>query len=282
MAIPRPFIPRPPASLAAQTTSEGVAIVYKTNRYDDFRALQGNREVTELRVERIMKSINAVGCRLCPIVVNKDMMIIDGQGRLEALKRLGLPVYYVVDATAGLEECRWLNIGMTNWSIPDFVRSYSESGSTAYQILSELLDEYGAKLPIVVIAAATQKGYALPSTDTIRRGNFKVYVSNDEARADLDILAPLFDSRTKEGIGGIRSFLYAALFVLRCGQLDRGRVISVLRKIANDKTVVYPAGVPGNIALIDMAYNFKLCARNRVDIVHKFKAERMSKDINKE
>lgn len=254
-----------------------VARVYQTSHYDDFRTLQGNRNVTELRIDRIMKSIKAVGNRICPIVVNRDMMVIDGQGRLEALKRLGLPVYFVIDETAGIEECRWLNIGMTNWGMPDFVRSYAESGNVAYQILSDLLDEYGGKLPIIVIAATTQKGYSLPSNDTIRNGRFKICIPIEDARSDLDILAPLFDARTKAGIGGIRSFLYAAVFTLRCAQLDRARLIATLRTIANDVTTVFPAGVLGNIDLIDRHYNFRLCAHNRIDIAHKYKAAMTAK-----
>lgn len=262
-----------------------VARVYQTSHYDDFRTLPGNRNVTELRIERIMKSIKAVGNRMCPIVANRDMMVIDGQGRLEALKRLGLPVYFVIDETAGIEECRWLNIGMTNWGIPDFVRSYAESGSNAYQVLSDLLDEYGGKLPILVIAATAYKGYSLPSSETIRNGRFKIGVAVEDARRDLDVLAPLFDARTKCGIGGIRSFLYAALFALRCAQLDRARLIETLRAIANDVTTVFPAGVLGNIDLIDRRYNFRLYAHNRVDICHKYKtavATRRAKEATNE
>lgn len=70
---------------------EGNYKVYVTDKYSIFRRLSGNRDVKEARVKKIMRSIEKVGYIPNPIIVNENMEVVDGQGRLEAVKRLGLP-----------------------------------------------------------------------------------------------------------------------------------------------------------------------------------------------
>lgn len=60
-------------------------IVYRTNNYDQFKRLVGNREVNPKRVKTIKKSVEEIGYIPNPIIVNENMEVIDGQGRLQAL-----------------------------------------------------------------------------------------------------------------------------------------------------------------------------------------------------
>ena len=78
--------------------------VYQTRDYSKFMRLEGNREVVSKRVVKITKSIQQNGYILNPIVVNEKMQVIDGQGRLEALKGLKMPIDYVIAEGAGLNE----------------------------------------------------------------------------------------------------------------------------------------------------------------------------------
>ncbi|MBQ2600753.1 ParB N-terminal domain-containing protein [bacterium] len=77
-----------------RNNDEIVSAVYRTTDYDKFKTLDGNRTVEKSRVNKILKSINDNGYIHCPIIVNERMEIIDGQGRLEAVKQLGIPVEY--------------------------------------------------------------------------------------------------------------------------------------------------------------------------------------------
>ena len=67
-------------------------VVKSTTKYKIFKKLLANREVTQTRVNNIIDSIQRVGYVTSPIIVNEKMEIIDGQGRLEALQELNLPV----------------------------------------------------------------------------------------------------------------------------------------------------------------------------------------------
>lgn len=110
-----------------------VAIVYEETDYSAFKHLLGNRDVTENRKKKILDSISNVGYVMNPIVVNEKMEVIDGQGRLEALKSLNMAIPYVVAQGAGINECLEMNIGQENWKISDYVEKYAELGNPNYR-----------------------------------------------------------------------------------------------------------------------------------------------------
>ena len=69
----------------------------KTKNYEMFEYMDSNRKINAGLVERLVKSIKEIGyIESRPIIVNEDMVVIDGQHRLEACKRLGIPVIYQV------------------------------------------------------------------------------------------------------------------------------------------------------------------------------------------
>lgn len=70
--------------------------VFRTKKYSQFKRLDSNRTVKTGRVNKIKQSIEKVGYVQSPIIVNEKMEVIDGQGRLEALKQLQIPVDYIV------------------------------------------------------------------------------------------------------------------------------------------------------------------------------------------
>lgn len=115
--------------------------IYVTDDYEKFKRLDGNRDVKNLK--RILDSINTVGYVLSPILVNEKFEIIDGQHRLEALKKLGLPVYYIIQPGIGEEECKHLNTGQTNWTTADYISNGAEKGVPDYLRLASLLSEFG-------------------------------------------------------------------------------------------------------------------------------------------
>ena len=132
--------------------------VFKTNDYTKFKRLDGNRKVLEPRVKKIMGSIQKVGQIPSPIIVNDKNEVIDGQGRLEALKRLNLPVYYMVIPGIGIEECIAMNINQSNWTLMDYIETYAETGSIAYMYLLQLIKAFGKSFQTkVILNVATGK-----------------------------------------------------------------------------------------------------------------------------
>lgn len=129
--------------------------IYSTYDYNKFRKMVGNRDVEERRVRNIVKSIEKIGWISNPIIVNKKMEIIDGQGRLEALKRLGMPVeYHVVDidSTTALNDCRVMNSNHKIWTTMDYVKSFAKSGVKDYKRVKEVMDYFGVTFDTVMAA----------------------------------------------------------------------------------------------------------------------------------
>ncbi len=145
--------------------------VFKTNDYSKFTKLNGNRRVDEARVLKIISSIEKVGYITSPIIVNEKMEVIDGQGRLEALKRLELPVEYIIQQGIGIEECIAMNIHQVNWKDRDYIESYANRGFESYRFLKELLDKYN--LNLMVLATALKQTSRIIST-TIRDGKLEI------------------------------------------------------------------------------------------------------------
>ena len=127
--------------------------VFETKNYGMFKRLEGNRDLTS--VNKIIDSINSVGYILNPIIVNEKMEVIDGQNRVEALRKLGLPVHYYMVKGATVRTARSLNLGRSNWKPLDYVKSYAESGNESYQLLLKFMDE--TKLPLQIAHAIIKK-----------------------------------------------------------------------------------------------------------------------------
>lgn len=127
--------------------------VYETKDYEKFKTLVGNRNVDIGRVKKIEESIKNVGYIHNPIIVNEKFEVIDGQGRLEALKKLDMPIQYVVQEGIGVKECISMNINQTNWKHIDYIKSYADVGNKSYQYLFDLCKKF-PKISVIIIEYA--------------------------------------------------------------------------------------------------------------------------------
>lgn len=146
--------------------------VQSTKNYKQFKKLIGNRKVSESRVKKIINSIQKVGYISNPIIVNEKMQVIDGQGRLEALERLGLPVEYIVKEGIGIDECISMNVFQTNWNLMDYIVSYASRGNDNYVKLLKLHRDYN-DFSLNALATALY-GISKFYTKTITDGEFVV------------------------------------------------------------------------------------------------------------
>ena len=202
-------------------------MVMVTNDYDQFKKLPGNRAVEEPRINKIIKSINKVGYILSPIIVNEKYEVIDGQGRLEALRRLELPVYYLVVDGIGRTECIQMNINQTNWTVLDYISSYAELGSDSYKFLLQLIRTYGKTFRMsVILYAMTHKVWH--SVAQLKQGEFECTQENYERAQDmlswLTKFCPIFSRLT-----GHTEFYYMALIFCRIDEeVDNTRLYGKL------------------------------------------------------
>ena len=101
--------------------------IHITKEYDIFERFIGNRYVSspkgERRVKKIMESFK-VKLIPIPIVISKVGKIIDGHNRLEALKRLKLPVRYIISKVeADAQDIQRINNVSYKWDTEDYLYS---------------------------------------------------------------------------------------------------------------------------------------------------------------
>ena len=141
--IKRPVVVKRP--LATNSRVEGhVNTVYVTTNYDMFGHFDGNREINETHVKNLMESL-AERQLPVPIVVDEVFRVGDGQNRLEACKRLGIPVYYIIIQGLTLEDVKRLNSNVKTWTWQQHMESFCRLGYKDYQDYKEFFYSYEIK-----------------------------------------------------------------------------------------------------------------------------------------
>jgi hypothetical protein len=107
------------------------ATVMKTDDYEKFKIIAGNRLIKPSNVRNLVESMKE-RLLMCPIIVNQYMEVIDGQHRLVALKELKLPVYYIMVKGYSIREVQMLNSYQKDWSVTDFMECYAGEGKESY------------------------------------------------------------------------------------------------------------------------------------------------------
>lgn len=238
-----------------------ICAVYETYDYGRFVKLEGNRAVLEKRIKKIAGSIDQVGYRTNPIIVNGRYEIIDGQGRFEACKEKGLPIQFVIDRNAGLDECIALNLGQTNWRPIDYVESYANQGIEDYKRFLDHLKKYPQiKLQVmqgIVENRITSCGNAVRA---IKDGSFKFSKEREETiEKSLEFLMDLWG--VIHSIPGEQRVIQTGIaWVVNNTTVNIARLRGLMEK---KYTVLHPVVVPDMFLneLSDL-YNSRLCAKN--------------------
>lgn len=123
--------------------------IFEEDDYSVFRRLQDNRDVLSGRLNKLIASISERYI-VNPIICNEKMEVIDGQGRFEARKQLGLPIHYIIVERATSDDCRRMNKYNTKWSSLDFCKSYAKKGIEPYQLVLKTCKDTGLPLGIVL------------------------------------------------------------------------------------------------------------------------------------
>ena len=155
-------------------------VMYEKN-YTKFTLFDNNRDINETHVEELIASMRKSG-QLMPVVVTPDKEVIDGQHRLKACEKLGIPVSYVVNVGGNSKQIAVMNNTQKGWKNRDFLKHFSHnshSNSSEYKKIEKFFEEY--KLPFTVgiallsdysvgFNAASDRG-PMPS---FRDGSFKI------------------------------------------------------------------------------------------------------------
>lgn len=238
--------------------------VYVTDDYDLFKRLDGNRDIMERRKKLLVQSIKERGWVRNPIVVNEKMEVIDGQGRLAALRELKLPVEYVIAEGATVADCVALNLKQSNWTNTDYVKSYAEMGNRDYEIL---LSHYGKhhNLPdtcVNTIAGRVNNDGGHMSA-TLKEGLFKIY--DVETLSERLEFANACADALGRGNGRMRQWSGVFKFVYYCEKISNELF---LERLTRNRHLVVPCVTTKQmLECLEEIYNYGCKRANKVYFV---------------
>lgn len=146
-----------------------------TENYSSFKFFNYNRAINNSNLKNIKKSIQKWG-QIMPVLVNKDLYVIDGQHRLVAMQELELPIHYIICYNYIAHDVEEVNNVGKNWDIRARVNNLAEHGDENCIKLLQMYEQWGHTFSEGTINDAFLKN----STTSTKALKSKTYIINEE------------------------------------------------------------------------------------------------------
>jgi len=158
----------------SEVSNSGVEVLCSQN-YEMFHFMKGNRHLNDAKIKKIIFSVqNGLDLfKYCPIMVNNDHYVIDGQHRFACCKKLKFPIYYVVVPKFTLRQVAEMNNNASRWTSNDFLQCYIDIGYPDYKQLQKFIDANGVNIG-VAISLLSSGSVTSGHQDDFKDGLFKV------------------------------------------------------------------------------------------------------------
>lgn len=241
--------------------------IYTTTDYSKFVLIKGNRvvEEQERRVKGLSESIKLRGLKNPILVIEDDktgkLIVVDGQGRFSACKKINVPVRYTFDPEEYqsrrhlLDSIRSINKDQKNWSPTDVGNSYSvtEYGDS-YQRYMQLVN-MGVSHSFVLKACEefSKDGECEVGSKAFGRGDL---VISDEVFEKVKMqISMLQNSKIDKKIWNRQYFIRALMKLRRMENFDVYKFIENFEKFPYEWKNCYQ--VNDNIKSILHVHNYK-------------------------
>lgn len=247
------------------TTEESDVVVYRTMDYGAFSFIDRNRRIKPNLVDKIQRSVskrNKLDKK--PITVSSDMEVFDGQHRLLAAERLGVPIYFTIDEDITVDDVALLNHNVQTWTMEDFLHFYDKGGNEHYKALTEFWDRnnhlslsYAAEL---LSTTTNEEGEwsQHKSLRTFREGGFKVGDA-DYAQVVADRILDFYE------LGGDvrnpKSFSRAVERISRSGDYNHPRMIEKVQQFGG---LNHCTDTKSYMLHMEVVYNYNVTNRKQL------------------
>ena len=234
-----------------------VAAVFQTSDYTAFKTLEGNRNIDPTRVNKIKKSIMDNGYIHSPIIVNENWEVIDGQGRLEALTALGLPVEFMMFRGLTIKDCIALNVYNTGWTVMDYIESHAERGNMSYKFLLHLITKYKELCITVIINSITGIiGNSSNVTNSIKTGSFECSGEQYQKADELLAYVMKFLKTIKNFHKGPLPYIcMAIMFAYQLEEVDKKQLVEKFERYYGLDDIPPFNGADGALKALTIVYN---------------------------
>lgn len=190
-----------------QAKSANIFDILETRDYDEFKPLDGNRQISKAHVNRLKAAIQENNLlHEFPILVNERYEVIDGQHRLEAARQLGVPIYFRVVEGADIRHTAYSNNVVKKWNTEQYLRARVKCESPnkeMFEELSLLADEYRVKMNVMIAILSDRcpRGFA---HGIITDSDFKLNYDKQELDRTMERIGWMIDM-INEYCGGKRT-----------------------------------------------------------------------------
>lgn len=206
----------------------------------------------EGHVAELMRQIEEENLLIAhPILVNEFGGLIDGQHRLEAARRLNVPIFFYIVPQLTAKHLSKLNSLQRNWAVADYVHSHNNS--PAYKVLEEYAERYDLSISQTLALLGYSSG---ADRQALKNGSLSELSVDDRLAADR---AGAISKYLRESCGvdkgraTTKKFLAALRTLVKSPDYDE----SVLRQKLKVKTVPVCSKTSEYLSELVKVYNFK-------------------------
>lgn len=234
-------------------------IVYVTNDYDRFSFIDGNRETTNPKKERIKKDI-AAGTDildespLLTIERKNRLEIIDGQNRFEIAKELERPVHYIIykKGEMTIYQIAKINSNFEKWTNEQFLNCYRKTDNQNYKKIYSFYNKYGISISLCLVLL-TYGGIKRGSSKDDLHQKFKEGLFEVKTFKEACMVAEICKSFEEFKCWNQKPFVTAICKVLEAGIAEMDKLIS---KFQSDPKRLQPRSNPKEyLADLQLIYN---------------------------
>jgi hypothetical protein len=201
--------------------NEATVKVYFTRDYGVFKSILGNRDLSQTKINRLINDIeNGLDMlKYYPILVDRDMNVIDGQHRLYVARKIKSNIWYMISEPVELNDIAKINSNTEKWKYKDFLNCYVVKGVEDYIVLEGFLKEnpigIGTAAKLLMAGSVNSGNKNERASHAFQRGEFKVnYLQESIA---IMAVVNLFESHKNFRT---RSFISAIERMVKAGKCD--------------------------------------------------------------
>lgn len=156
--------------------SKGKIEILSTKNYSMFKHIHNNRGIKENKIINLIEIIKVTPnfFEVSPIKCNTKYEIWDGQHRIEAAKRLNIPVFYQVVTNVDIDQVRDINNYNAKWDTKDYVHSLVADDNTNYKLFKVFQDTYGLDLSASLMLLTGRFSHTKINSDNFKSGKLVV------------------------------------------------------------------------------------------------------------
>lgn len=184
-----------------------------TRDYKKFSFILGNRMLDELKIKRLIRDIKEGNNLLpvCPIIVDPQLQIIDGQHRYYAAQKTKQVLYYIIHEPTTIQKIASMNSRQKGWKNLDYLDCYVHTGNQNYIIFKQFIDEH----KLSVSGAGQLLGGSRFALESFKEGKFEV--ADIEIATDIAFKLKIFagDANNRQ-----TNFIRAIIKLYKAGKID--------------------------------------------------------------